>query len=103
MMPNDDVKDLLASSSLAFSGSVTDVGVTSVPGIPVDDRTVIVRVDEMLAGPVDLQIPAGSQVTVQLAPELPPFDEADVARFAAGRRAGPPPIETGITLIRDGR
>src|SRR3954447_20343395 len=30
------------------------------------------------------------------------FDEADVARFAAGRRAGPPPIETGITLIRDG-
>jgi citrate synthase len=31
------------------------------------------------------------------------FDEADVARFAAGRRVTPPPIETGITLIHDGR
>ncbi len=31
------------------------------------------------------------------------FDEADVARFAAGRSVTPPPIETGITLIQDGR
>ena len=31
------------------------------------------------------------------------FDEAEVAAFAAGRRAATPVVHTGITLIRDGR
>jgi hypothetical protein len=83
-----------------------------VAGIPVDDRTVIVQVDEMLAGPADLQIPAGSQVTVQLAPELPPLGVGDRAAFFSNGLAygeniavaetGRMPLEQGLVAAASG-
>jgi hypothetical protein len=82
MMPDASAKDLLTSSSLVFSGTVLDVGTSSVPGLPVNNRTAIVRVDEMLTGPSDLlRLPSGSQVTVQLAADLPELQPGDQAAF----------------------
>lgn len=82
-MSDSSPRDFLASSGIAFSGSVVEVGASSVPGLPVDDRTVIVRVDETLAGPPDLLIPAGSRVTVQLSAELPVLQPGSRAVFFA--------------------
>jgi hypothetical protein len=70
-MPNGSIKELLASSSLAFTGTVEAAGASTVAGIPVDGRTVVVQVDELLHGPPEMALPAGSRVMVQLSPELP--------------------------------
>jgi hypothetical protein len=80
-MPDGSIKELLASSSLAFAGTVEAVGATTVAGIPVDGRTVIVQVDELLHGPPEMALPAGSRVTVQLSPELPALTAGERAAF----------------------
>ena len=82
-MPNGDIKQLLADSSLAFTGSVEARGETTVGGIEADDRTVVVQVGELLHAPQDIAIPAGSRVTVQLSAELPQLDVGDRATFFA--------------------
>jgi hypothetical protein len=77
------VKELLASSSLAFTGSVESVGTSPVAGLDVDDRTVVVRVDELLREPPRMRIPVGSRVVVQLSPKLPKLAAGDSATFFA--------------------
>ena len=67
-MARQSLKDLVASSGLAFAGTVQAVGETTVQGVPVDDRMVVVRVDRRLNAPPEVEIAPGSQVTVQLSP-----------------------------------
>src|SRR6266496_1364336 len=82
-MPEPSVKELLASAGMAFTGTVEAVRATTVPDIPVNDRTVIVGVAETLHAPEEMQLPSASRVTVQLSADLPPLDVGDQAAFFA--------------------
>jgi hypothetical protein len=80
-MPDSTLKDLLASAALAFTGTVTATGSSSVAGFPADDRTAVVTVREVLKAPDVLTLPAGATVTVQLSPELPVLAAGESASF----------------------
>jgi hypothetical protein len=82
-MASASVKDLLAESNLAFTGSVEEARATRVPDLPVDDRTVVVRVGEVLHAPPAVDLQPGSTVTVQLAEDLPPLSAGEEATFFA--------------------
>jgi hypothetical protein len=49
-MSNEPIKELLSSSSLAFTGTVETVRATTVSDVLVNDRTVVVEVGEVLLG-----------------------------------------------------
>ena len=80
-MSEPSIKELLASSGFAFTGTVEEVAATTVPDLAVDDRTVIVRILEVLHGATELPLPPGSRLTVQLSPELPPLRAGEQAAF----------------------
>jgi hypothetical protein len=82
-MAERSIKDLLASSNLTFTGSVEQAGRSTVAGIEVDDRTVVVRVAQLLHGPPGIELPEGSRVTVQLSPDLPALAPGEQATFFA--------------------
>jgi hypothetical protein len=82
-MAKPSIKDLLSSSTLTFTGTVEGAGASMVPGVDPDRRTVVVRVDQVLRSPPAMGVPAGSRVTVQLSPDLPPLAEGDAATFFA--------------------
>jgi len=82
-MAPDSVKELLAGSSLAFTGTVEQAKASAVPDIPVDARTVVVRVSEVLHAPEAIDLPVGSRVTVQLAEHLPRMAPGEEATFFA--------------------
>jgi hypothetical protein len=82
-MPERSLKDLLASSRLAFTGVVEAAGRSTASGVAADDRTVVVQVDRALNVPEGLRLPPGSRVTVQLSPELPTLAVGEAATFFA--------------------
>lgn len=65
-MPDTEVDDLLRRSQFVFEATVDSGGRSTVAEIPVDDHTVVVRVDRVLHAPAALARAAGSEVTVQL-------------------------------------
>ena len=79
-MADPSLKELLASSSLSFTGTVEEVGASAVPDVPADDRTVIAKVDQLLHGPRGF-LPPDSRVTVRLSPDLPPLAVGEQAAF----------------------
>jgi hypothetical protein len=80
-VPEATLKDLLASSTLAFTGTVTTMGSSSVAGFPADERTAVVTVREVLKAPSVLALSAGATVTVQLSPALPVLGAGESASF----------------------
>jgi hypothetical protein len=76
-MPDDNITELLGRSAISFTGTVENLGSSTVPELhTVDDHTAVVRVDHVLHSPPAFAHLAGSQVTVQL--------EAGTARPAVG-------------------
>ncbi len=65
-MPDEDVDDLLRRSQFVFEATIDEGGRSTVADIPVDDHTVVARVERVLQSPAALARVAGSQVTVQL-------------------------------------
>lgn len=55
---------LVASANLIYAGTVTDVKVSSVPGVPASDRTVLTRIDVALTAPGELAPLEGRTVTL---------------------------------------
>jgi hypothetical protein len=98
-MADRSLKDLIASSQVAFAGTVQAIGQSSVPGVDVDDRTVVVRVDQTLNAPPEVEFGPGSQVTVQLADDLPKLGVGDRATFFAN----PAVYGDGIMVSEVGR
>lgn len=82
-MPSPSVKELLAQSKLAFTGTVEHAKATTVPDLPVDARTVVVRVGEVLHAPAEVGLEPGARVTVQLAEGLPTMAAGERAAFFA--------------------
>lgn len=83
-MPDEpSIKDLLASSNIAFTGTVEAAGRSTLAGVSADEKTAVVRVDQSLHVPPGLRIPPGSLVTVQPSPDLPALKPGDSATFFA--------------------
>jgi len=58
---------LVKQSDIIFIGTVTQVGAVAAPEVPTSDRTVVVRVDQVLEKPAAVALGAGDSVTVQTA------------------------------------
>lgn len=81
---NDRLTDLVRRTPLSFVGTVTRVGGTSLAAIPVEahnERTVVVRVEEVLHAPEAFQQLAGAEVTIQLAPDGDLMEVGTAAAF----------------------
>jgi hypothetical protein len=81
IIPDTALKDLLATASLAFIGTVTATRSSSMANVPVDERTVVVAVRQTLKVPRMLATATGSTITVQLSPELPALSQGESAAF----------------------
>jgi len=58
---------LVKQSDIIFIGTVTQVGAVAAPEVPASDRTVVVRVDQVLEKPAAVALGAGDSVTVHTA------------------------------------
>src|SRR2546430_3143229 len=58
---------LVKQSDIIFIGTVTKVGAVAVPEVPASDRTIVVRVDQVLEKPAAVALNMGDSVTVQTA------------------------------------
>lgn len=66
-MPTKVSEDTLAQqANFIFKGTVQKLRAATMPDIPLDDRTVIVRVDEIIQAPEALADYAGREITVAL-------------------------------------
>ncbi|WP_416874109.1 hypothetical protein [Kitasatospora sp. SC0581] len=76
--------DLVRSAPLSFLGTVTRVGGTSLAALPAEarnERTAVVRVDQVLHAPAAFRQLGGSEVTVQLATDAELLKVGDTAAF----------------------
>ncbi|MFF4378462.1 hypothetical protein [Kitasatospora sp. NPDC001547] len=76
--------ELVRQAPLSFRGTVTRVGGTSLAAVPAEDRderTAVVKVDEVLHAPDAFRQLAGSEVTVQLAADADLLQVGDSAAF----------------------
>ena len=58
--------DWAREASFIFSGTVQRLGAATLEGVPVNDRTAVVRVDSILEAPAELRHSEGQQITVQM-------------------------------------
>jgi hypothetical protein len=68
--------DFVERSSLVFRGTVEKVKVSSVPNLPVTDRTVLVRIDQVFRAPEVLGDLTGKQITVELSGSSAPVGQS---------------------------
>jgi hypothetical protein len=88
-VPDDPVTALVRQSSISFTGTVEQLGASTLGAVPANDRTGIVLVDHVLHAPPTFAHLAGSRVTVQFAPGTdPPAPGQRVALFTNGLAFG---------------
>jgi hypothetical protein len=80
-MPNGEVLDLMSRAGISFIGTVQRLGEATLTDVPTDDRTAVVRVDQVLHTPQALTRLAGSEITVQLAPGTEILQPGERAAF----------------------
>ncbi|WP_316527760.1 hypothetical protein [Kitasatospora brasiliensis] len=76
--------ELVRSASLSFLGTVTRIAGTSLPFLSaeaVNERTAVVRVDQVLHAPPAFRQLGGSEITVQLSPDEDLLKVGDTAAF----------------------
>src|SRR5438067_2214656 len=66
-MPDDPVVKLMKEAPISFLGTVERLGAATMSDLPIDQRTAIVRVDQVLHAPAAFAQLGGTQITVQLA------------------------------------
>jgi len=74
-----DVSGLLRRSQFVFECTVEATAKSMLPDLPVDERTIVAKIEKVLHGPAALAQAAGSEVTVQLAEGLPVLAVGDRA------------------------
>lgn len=79
----EDVTELIRRAPLSFLGTVTRLGDSRMQSVPADELTAVVQVDQVLHAPDAFKRLAGSEVTVQLSPDLPAPAVGDAAAFFA--------------------
>ena len=88
-MADDPVVGLLKKSQFSFIGTVERLGSATMGDVPIDDRTAVVRVDQVLHAPAAFAQIAGSRVTLQLsADEGAPEKGSQWTFFATGAAFG---------------
>lgn len=88
-MPDAAIAKLLAQAQLSFVGTVEQTGAATLSDLPVDERTAVVQVDQVLHAPEAFGRLAGSRITVQLAGDAqPPAAGETWAFFANGLAFG---------------
>jgi len=88
-MPDDEISRLLRQAPLSFVGTLEHLGAATMTGLPVDDRTAVVRVDYVLHSPKSFSTLQGQRLTVQLAADKePPAVGEAIAIFAEGLAYG---------------
>src|SRR5204863_2099797 len=58
---------LVKQSDIIFIGTVTQLGAVAAPEVPASNRTVVVRVDQVLEKPAAVALTTGDSVTVEAA------------------------------------
>src|SRR5437899_9803331 len=98
---------LVKQSDIIFIGTVTQVGAVAVPEVPASDRTIVVRVDQVLEKPAAIALSTGDSVTVQTARpgSLKPGTQATFyttgwvfGRGVAGREVGHEPGRSPVVV-----
>src|SRR5438477_13152754 len=56
---------LVKQSDIIFIGTVTQIGAVAVPEVPASDRTIVVRVDQLIEKPLAIALRTGDSVTAQ--------------------------------------
>lgn len=77
----EDVTALIRKAPLSFLGTVIRLGSARMTAVPVDDRTAVVQVDQVLHAPDAFKRLAGTEVTVQLSSEVDPPALGESAAF----------------------
>jgi hypothetical protein len=96
---SEEAVALLGEAAFSFTGTVERLGAATMEDVPVDERTAVVRVDQVLQAPDEFAQLAGMSVTVQLLPDTePPEVGSTFVFFANGLVFG-----TGIALTEIGR
>jgi hypothetical protein len=80
-MPDPTIKELVSSSGFSFAGAVESTGNAGASGLPADDRTAVVQVEQVLHAPGQFTVPPGGKVIVQMSADLPPLSPGDRATF----------------------
>jgi hypothetical protein len=90
---------LLGEAAFSFVGTVERLGAATMEDVPVDERTAVVRVDQLLQAPDAFAQLGGMSVTVQLLPDTePPEVGSTFVFFANGLVFG-----AGVALTEVGR
>jgi hypothetical protein len=92
-MNDQSLKDLVAGSALAFTGTVQSLGQSPEPGFRPNDRTALVQVDQPLNAPDQVDLSPGASVVVQLKDGLPLLQPGDHVTFFAN------PLIYGTMLV----
>jgi hypothetical protein len=88
-MADDQIRALLGEAPLSFLGTVERLGAATMGDVPIDGRTAIVHVDQVLHAPAAFAQLAGTRITVQLDPKIaPPAMGEQFAFFASGAAFG---------------
>lgn len=82
-MADEQIKELMRQAPLSFVGTVEHLGAATMGDIPVDERTAVVRVDQVLHAPNALAALDGQRVTVQLSADVPPPAVGETHAFFA--------------------
>jgi hypothetical protein len=82
-MPDEEIVRLLRQAPFSFVGTVEHLGAATMTGVPVDDRTAVVRVDRVLHSPEAFAALEGQRITVRLVTGRDPPAVGETAAFFA--------------------
>jgi hypothetical protein len=82
-MSDAGISSLLAQASFSFLGTVEHVGAATMEDVPIDERTAVVHVDQVLHAPDAFAQLAGTSVTLQLQQSADPLAVGDTFVFFA--------------------
>ncbi len=82
-MADDRVAELVAQAPLSFIGTVENLGASTMGDLPIDQRTAVVHVVQVLHAPAALSHLEGHRVTVQLSDDVDPPKVGDTLGFFA--------------------
>jgi hypothetical protein len=80
-MSEQEILGAVDQSGLSFVGTVERLGAATMAGVPVNDRTAVIRVEQVLHSPELLKRLSGMSVTVQLRPDADLPSPGDRAAF----------------------
>jgi hypothetical protein len=82
-MADEALSDLLRRAPFSFVGTVEHLGAATMTGLPIDERTAVIRIDRVLHAPEAFAGLEGHRATLQLASSTEPPQPGESAAFFA--------------------